>query len=78
MKQNFESNRKNFGKSYIVISPDNEKFIVKNLNLWCVGKDINPIYLRAVARKEQKTHKGWKCEFYIQEQIDNYIKELGK
>lgn len=51
-------------RNWLVISPDGEKTIIKNLTIFCKNNDLNPSKMYAVAKGNENRiqHKGWKCQ----------------
>lgn len=48
-------------KEWIAISPDGEIYQFHNLEGFCREHGLTAVSMGAVARGEQKHHKGWKC-----------------
>jgi hypothetical protein len=48
-------------KSYKLIDPSGNEFIIKNLTEFCKDKKLDAANLSRIS-KNGKTHKGWKCE----------------
>lgn len=53
-----------FSKTYIVTSPFDESFVVKNLSKFCREEGLSQGLMSAVANKKRTHHKKWKCEHY--------------
>lgn len=48
-------------KSYLVITPNREKIIIKGLNRFCETNNLNQGHMSSVASGKRKSHKGFKC-----------------
>jgi hypothetical protein len=57
-------------KTYIVTSPFDESFVVKNLSKFCREEGLSQGLMSAVANKKRTHHKKWKCEHFIE--VINY------
>lgn len=57
---------KRFAKTWLVTSPNGDKQIIENLNVFCKENNIHQAGMWRVATGEYKQHKGWRCE-----RIDN-------
>ncbi len=54
--------RKKLHKEYMVISPDGEEILVKNLRRFCDENNIVFSTMSNLSRGIGKTSKGWKCK----------------
>lgn len=52
-------------KEYIVTNPNNETFYVKNMAEFCRKNNLDNVGMCSVAKGNQKTHRKWKCKYYI-------------
>ena len=49
-------------KKYIIHSPENQVYEIKNLKQFCLENDLNNSCMCNVAMGRRKNHKGWICE----------------
>jgi hypothetical protein len=61
---------------YTTISPQGLKFKVLGLPDFCKKHNLCPAHMSAVANKNRKHHKGWKCEYYLDD-MEGRIKNVG-
>ena len=52
---------KTHSKTWLVISPENEEFIISNLNRFCKEHNLNQGNMGKIADGTRKHHKGWRC-----------------
>lgn len=48
-------------KNYLIITPNNEKLIIKGINNFCKENNLITTNMIAVSKGKQKQHKGYKC-----------------
>lgn len=53
-------------KKYIAISPDNTRYVIDDMISFSNQYGLHPATMRAVARGVHKSHRGWKCEPYVE------------
>jgi group I intron endonuclease len=59
------SDNKN-SKTYLIISNYGKFFIVKGLDIFCIENGLSKSTLNKVANGKYNQHKGYKCEFYLE------------
>jgi len=52
-------------KKYIILSPDNERFITEHLRKFCDENNLTYSTMSNLSRGIGKTNKGWKCSLFI-------------
>ena len=52
----------NLNKSYIVISPNNEEYLVTSVRGFAIANKLDPAAFHRVLTNKQSTHKGWKLK----------------
>lgn len=63
----YHPNRKTSAKSYKVTDPNGNIIVIINLTKFCADNNLNASAMSQIAQNKpkRKTHKGWKCEFLI-------------
>jgi group I intron endonuclease len=54
---------KNYGKNYIITTPDGLRIAIKNLNKFCRENNLDCGHMVRVAKGVRKKHKKYKCEY---------------
>ena len=48
-------------KEYIIINPEGDTIIVRNLNKFCLENKLTPSMMYDLVKNNSKEYKGWKC-----------------
>jgi len=68
-------------KEWIICSPDNQIFKIKNMKEFCLKNNLNNSQMTLVSQGKRNNHKGWKCKKLNNEdkkEIDNIIIQMAK
>ena len=60
-RKNTVTHCKSMAKTWVLISPDNEKIQVVNLRQFAIDNNLDNCHLMATLNGNRKHHKGWKC-----------------
>ena len=52
---------KNRAKTWKVVDPQNNSFIIKSLREFCIKNKLDASCMSRVAKGRHSHHKGWKC-----------------